>query len=166
MESTTRSAISMLWLSLAMYTRCRRVRLRPPVQADAPLRGGGLLCRSRSRPRCFTSPARSRIDCCVMMRPSPRAREASASSTATRISARVRSRSSPKAKGFLHRIFFAVKPSALDSLTDKGLLVRGELYFHHFELTEKLCFRQVPKLQTLSITQNGRPVYNANRYGA
>jgi hypothetical protein len=78
----------------------------------------------------------------------------------------VRSRSSPKAKGFLHRIFFAVKPSALDSLTDKGLLVRGELYFHHFEVTEKLCFRQVPKLQTLSITQNGRPVYNANRYGA
>jgi len=72
----------------------------------------------------------------------------------------------PQGKAFLHRIFFAVKPSALNSLTDKGLLVRGELYFHHFEVTEKLCFRQVPKLQTPSITQNGRPVYNANRYRA
>ena len=35
-------------------------------------------------------------------------------------------------KGFLHRIFFALKPSALNRLTDKDLLVRGELYFHHF----------------------------------
>ena len=52
----------------------------------------------------------------------------------------------PQGKGFLHRIFFAVKPSALNSLTDKGLLVRCELYFHHFQGTEKLRLRQAPKL--------------------
>jgi DNA-binding XRE family transcriptional regulator len=52
----------------------------------------------------------------------------------------------PQGKGFVHRIFFAVKPSALNSLTDKGLLVRGELYFHQFQGTEKLRFRQAPKL--------------------
>jgi hypothetical protein len=33
----------------------------------------------------------------------------------------------PQGKGFPHRIFFAVKPSALNSLPDKGLLVLGEL---------------------------------------
>jgi hypothetical protein len=48
----------------------------------------------RARPRCFTSPASSRVDCDVIVRPSPRAREASAVSTAARISARVRSRCS------------------------------------------------------------------------
>src|SRR5260370_4868787 len=31
----------------------------------------------RARPRCFTSAASSRMDCCVIVRPSPRAREAS-----------------------------------------------------------------------------------------
>jgi hypothetical protein len=49
----------------------------------------------------------------------------------------------PQGKGFLYRVFFAVKPSALNSLTDKRLLVRGELYFHRLQGTEKLCFRQV-----------------------
>ena len=48
----------------------------------------------RARPRCFTSVARSRIDCCVMTRPSLRAIEAFASSSVARNSARLRSRSS------------------------------------------------------------------------
>ena len=33
-------------------------------------------------------------------------------------------------KRFPHRVFFALKPSALDRLADKGFLVRGELHFH------------------------------------
>jgi len=39
------------------------------------------------RPRCFTSSANCRIDSQVIVRPSPRAREASAESIAVRISA-------------------------------------------------------------------------------
>ena len=49
------------------------------------------------RPRSFTSLASCCIDSCVMTRPSPRAREARASSSVRRNSARCRSRSSHKA---------------------------------------------------------------------
>jgi len=48
----------------------------------------------------------------------------------------------PQGKGFLHRIFFAVEPSALNCLSDECLLVRCELQFHPIQGTEKLCFRQ------------------------
>ena len=53
--------------------------------------------RRRARPRSFTSLASCCIDSCVMTRPSPRAREARASSSVRRNSARCRSRSSHKA---------------------------------------------------------------------
>jgi hypothetical protein len=36
----------------------------------------------------------------------------------------------PQGKGFPHRVFFVVQPSALNGLPDKGFLARGELYFH------------------------------------
>ena len=55
----------------------------------------------RARPRRLTPSASSRIDSRVMTRPSPRAREASASSTAARISARVRSRTSKRQRASL-----------------------------------------------------------------
>src|ERR1700674_5082080 len=69
------------------------------IKLDLDLRGEpvshqrGVCCSasSRWRPRCFTSLASSRIDCCVTARPSPLEREASAVSTAARISARLRS---------------------------------------------------------------------------
>jgi hypothetical protein len=48
----------------------------------------------------------------------------------------------PQGKGFLHRIFLAVKPSALNSLADKRLLVWCELHFHHFHGTENHRFKQ------------------------
>src|SRR5438552_960484 len=57
-------------------------------------RGAGCSLARRAWPRCFTSSASSRIDCCVMVRPSPRAREALASSRVAKNSARLRSRSS------------------------------------------------------------------------
>src|ERR1035437_3441286 len=57
-------------------------------------RARGRSAARRARPRFFTSLASSRIDCSVILRPSPRASEASALSTAVRISTRVRSRSS------------------------------------------------------------------------
>src|SRR5271157_2287119 len=64
----------------------------------AVLHRRGVCCSAarRARPRCVTCWASSRMDSCVIARPSPRAREASASSTAARISARLRSRSSHK----------------------------------------------------------------------
>src|SRR5882762_2582985 len=52
-------------------------------------RGDDCSAARRFRPRCFTSSASCRIDSCVIVRPSPRAMEASAKSTAVRISARV-----------------------------------------------------------------------------
>ena len=48
----------------------------------------------------------------------------------------------PQGKGFLYRIFLAVKPAALNSLADKGPLVRCELYFHRFYGSEKLRVRE------------------------
>jgi hypothetical protein len=36
----------------------------------------------------------------------------------------------PQGKGFLHRVFFAQQPSALDSLADKRSLAGSVLYFH------------------------------------
>src|ERR1035437_10203369 len=51
--------------------------------------GGEISAARRARPRCFTSSASSRMDCSVMLRPSPRASEASAVSMAVRISTRV-----------------------------------------------------------------------------
>src|ERR1035437_5880620 len=59
---------------------------------------GGYSAARRARPRFFTSSASSRMDCSVMLRPSPRASEASAVSMAVRISTRVRSRSSHMAR--------------------------------------------------------------------
>src|ERR1700683_3700342 len=51
-------------------------------------RGGDCSEVRRLRPRRFTSSANCRMDSSVTVRPSPRAREASAASTAVRISAR------------------------------------------------------------------------------
>src|ERR1019366_7329404 len=61
-------------------------------------RVGEISAARRARPRFFTSSASSRMDCSVMLRPSPRASEASAVSMAVRISTRVRSRSSHMAR--------------------------------------------------------------------
>jgi hypothetical protein len=52
----------------------------------------------------------------------------------------------PQGKRFLHRIFLAVKPSALNSLTDKRFLVRGELHFHSFQGTGKSAPKQTQKI--------------------
>src|SRR6266566_3119908 len=57
-------------------------------------RDAGRSLARRAWPRCFTSSASSRIDCCVMVRHSPRAREALASSRVAKNSARLCSRSS------------------------------------------------------------------------
>jgi hypothetical protein len=43
----------------------------------------------------------------------------------------------PQGKGFLHSVFFAVKSSALNGLTDKRLLILGELYIHSLKILEK-----------------------------
>ena len=43
----------------------------------------------------------------------------------------------PQGKSFPHGIFFPVEPAACDGVADKRLLVRCELYFHHFQNTEK-----------------------------
>ena len=68
-----------------------------------------------------------------MMRPSPRAREVSASSTATEDLRAGPLAILPHGKGFLHRVFLVLKASALDGLTNKCLLVRGELHFHRLQ---------------------------------
>src|SRR5208282_636374 len=57
-------------------------------------RGADSSAARRVRPRCFTSSASSRMDACVIWRPSPRAREALASWRVARNSARLRSLSS------------------------------------------------------------------------
>ena len=38
----------------------------------------------------------------------------------------------PQGQCFLYRVFFVVKPSALNGLTDKRFLIGGELHFHTF----------------------------------
>jgi hypothetical protein len=48
----------------------------------------------------------------------------------------------PQGKGFLDRIFLALKPSALNSLSDERLLVWCEPYFHSFHRTENHRFGQ------------------------
>jgi hypothetical protein len=40
----------------------------------------------------------------------------------------------PQGKGFLHCVFLAPKPPAIDSLADKRFLVGTELYFHTFKV--------------------------------
>jgi hypothetical protein len=57
----------------------------------------------------------------------------------------------PQGKAFLHRIFFAVKPSALNSLTDKGLLVRGELDFHRFQGNGKASLQTSAKVGAIRL---------------
>ena len=49
----------------------------------------------------------------------------------------------PERKGFPHRIFFAVKLPACNGLTDKRLLVGGELYFHCLQSAVIHAGRQV-----------------------
>ncbi len=93
-------------------------------------RDAGRSLARRAWPRCFTSSASSRIDCCVMVRPSPRAREALASSRVAKNSARLRSRFFPQRQRFVHRFFYTVKPARLDGLADKRFLVGGQMYFH------------------------------------
>jgi hypothetical protein len=69
----------------------------------------------------------------MITRPSPRATEASATSTAARISVLVRSLLLPQGKGFLHRLLLTVKAPAFNGLADKGLLIGGKMYFHGIE---------------------------------
>jgi hypothetical protein len=45
----------------------------------------------------------------------------------------------PRGKGFPHRIFLALKPSALNNLRDKRLLVGGKLHFHRLHSMGKLA---------------------------
>jgi hypothetical protein len=73
----------------------------------------------------------------------------------------------PQGEGFLDRIFFAVKPSALNSLTDKRLLVRCELYFHRLYGTEKLRFRQVAswtRRRQLLCVKSSRVAHTSRRF--
>ena len=51
----------------------------------------------------------------------------------------------PQSKGFLDRIFLALKPSALNCLTDKRLLVWGELHFHRLQSMGKHRPRQASR---------------------
>src|SRR5439155_4609845 len=65
------------------YVISNVVEVRIGFRCTAVSRQRGMFCSaaSRARPRCFTVSASSRIDGSVMIRPSTRAREASASST-------------------------------------------------------------------------------------
>ena len=58
----------------------------------------------------------------------------------------------PQGKSFLHRVFLTVETAAFNGLANKGLLVRGKMYFHtilsvgggkasvNMRLTPPLCF--------------------------
>jgi len=76
--------------------RCHPDRLRLAPLRDAPSAERLLLGRKAARPRCFTSSASCRMESSVTIRPLPAASEALALSTAARISARRRSRSSQR----------------------------------------------------------------------
>ena len=57
----------------------------------------------------------------------------------------------PQRERFLNSVVLAVKSSALDGLANKGLLIRGELYFHLVDVkdTAPTCqsLTDVPRLQ-------------------
>jgi hypothetical protein len=129
--------------------KCRPARPPPPVQGDAPLPARGLLCCESipSTPLHFSgqfahgllrdeAPFTSSqggfrlIDCNENFR----------SGAFTFF---------PQGKGFQDRIFFPVKPSTLNRLADKRLLIGGELYFHHLQGTEKRRFGQVADLRSV-----------------
>jgi hypothetical protein len=79
--------------------------------------------RSWARPRSFTSSASCRMGAAVTSRPSPRAREALASSSVRRKLRPLPFTVFPQSQGFLHGIFFGAKPSAFNRTTGERLLI-------------------------------------------
>src|SRR5208337_5158045 len=130
-------------VAMILPSLCRLTPLRPSVQDDAPLSGRGLL-RRESVPSALLHFCRKVAH--GLLRDD--AAFASGNGDFSLIECNENFRAGalaffPQGKGFLHRVFFAVKPSALNCLTDKRLLVRCELYFHRLHGTEKPRFRQV-----------------------
>jgi hypothetical protein len=93
-------------------------------------RGEDCSAARRTWPRYFTSSARSRIDSCVMLRPSPRAREPLALIEGCQEFRSLALALFPQQQCLLYRILGTVKPAGLDGLASECLLVGRQTYFH------------------------------------
>ncbi len=80
------------------------------------------------------------MESCVITRPSPRVREATGVIERQEKFCPLPLAFFPQSKGFLHGVLFRVQPSAFNCAAGESLLIRGEVYVHRLQNTEKPCF--------------------------